>query len=193
MKLLSVLRVTVLFFLVMTIVTGIFYPLTVTGFAQLVFPLQANGSLVKIGDTIRGSTLIGQDFKNDKYFAGRPSAASYSTLPSGASNLTSTGTAMTTAVQQRRADWQKNNSSAIPGEMQYASASGLDPDISTEAALAQVERIVQARGLNDNEKAELISLIDHYAQAHAFGFLAIPRVNVLELNIILDTDPRFNK
>lgn len=177
-------------FIVMTVLTGLFYPFCVTGIAQTLFPIQANGSLLKEGKRTVGSELIGQSFVEDGYFWSRPSAVNYQTLPSGASNQSITSAKLKSNVDERKIRFQKQNflaeSTEIPSEMLFASASGLDPHISIEAAKLQVHRIEVFRGLNATQTEQLYQLIDEIKESRQFGLLGEPRVNVLVLNMKLD-------
>jgi potassium-transporting ATPase KdpC subunit len=176
---------------VMTIFTGVFYPLFMTLVANIVFPNQATGSLVKIDGRVVGSKLIGQDFFSDKYFWPRPSAVGYNPLPSGGSNYGPTSDTLKKLVEMRRADFIRLNNlpanTRVPAEMLYASASGLDPDISPEAAELQIDRVARARNLDNSEKEELIKIVKSAIEGPQFGILGEPRVNVLLLNMALDT------
>ena len=175
--------------LIFTVITGVIYPLIVTGIAQVAFPHQANGSLiVKDGKTI-GSELIGQQFDDPKYFWGRPSATTpepYNAASSSGSNLGPANSALISAVEARVKALQEadpNNMLPIPVDLVTASASGLDPHISVASGLYQVHRVATARGLNE---AQVQELVDKYTEGRQFGFLGEPRVNVLELNLALD-------
>jgi K+-transporting ATPase ATPase C chain len=178
------------FFLVMTILTGIIYPVFMTGVAQLIFPYQANGSMIKKDGKIIGSELIGQKFDSSIYFWSRPSAIGYNPVPSGASNYGPTSDTLKKQVTVRRALFAKINSIsdelAIPKEMVFASASGLDPHISPEAALLQVERISAARHFDNNQTEKLVKKIKKMTEAPQFLFLGEERINVLVLNLELD-------
>jgi K+-transporting ATPase ATPase C chain len=175
--------------LVLTVITGIVYPLVVTGIAQVAFPGEAAGSLlIKDGKPV-GSRLIGQSFSDPKYFWSRPSATSpqpYNGLGSGGSNQGPLNPALTDAVKSRidalrTAD--PDNHAPVPVDLVTASASGLDPDISLAAAYYQAPRVARTRGL----KLETVkSLIAAHAQGKFLGFLGEPRINVLELNLVLD-------
>lgn len=170
----------------LTIITGVIYPLTVTSLAQVLFPQQANGSLIVIDGKVYGSQLIGQQFDDPKYFWGRPSAAGYNAAASSGSNYGAMNPALEEVVQARMdalhaAD--PNNPLPIPVDLVTASASGLDPHISVAAALYQVRRVASARGLDE---AEVTSLIEKYTEGHQFGIFGEPRVNVLLLNLALD-------
>ena len=187
---LSHVRAAVVSLVVFTVVTGIAYPLVITGIAQLVFPHQATGSLiVKDGKPV-GSTLIGQPFDDPKYFWSRPSATSpfgYNAGASGASNLSPTNADLIKAVQGRvdalrAAD--PGNTAPVPVDLVTASGSGLDPDISPAAALYQVGRVAKARKLDE---AVVRTLVAQYTQGRQLGLLGEPRVNVLALNLALDS------
>jgi K+-transporting ATPase ATPase C chain len=178
------------FLLVMTILTGIIYPLLMTGLAQLGFPSKANGSLIMKDGKVIGSELIGQKFDSSIYFWSRPSAIGYNPIPSGASNYGPTSDTLKKQVGARRVFFAKMNSLSdplsTPKEMVFASGSGLDPHISPEAALVQADRVIKARHLNDNQKEELLKKIKDMTQAPQFLCLGEPRINVLILNLELD-------
>ncbi len=189
------LRPAVVSLLLFTLITGVIYPLVVTGIAQVVFPKQANGSLIINNGKAVGSELIGQQFDDPKYFWGRLSdtgdfpynAFNAGTLTgSSGSNYGPLNPALFKAAQARidalkAAD--PSNTAPIPVDLVTASGSGLDPNISIAAAYYQVHRVAQARGLSDQE---VKALVDTYTQGRQFGFLGEPRVNVLELNLALD-------
>jgi potassium-transporting ATPase KdpC subunit len=169
--------------LVLTAFTSIAYPLLVTAIAQIAFPAQANGSLVRSGDTVIGSALLAQKFTAEKYFWPRPSAAAYATVASGASNQGFTSRKLLDAINERRALL----GNTPPADMLTASGSGLDPDISPEAALFQSARVAAAaRHLPVEQINELIA---SHTQPPQFGFLGQPRINVLALNRALDSPP----
>ena len=178
------------FLLVMTILTGIIYPLFMTGVAQLSFPDKANGSLITKDGKIIGSELIGQKFDSTIYFWSRPSAIGYNPIPSGASNYGPTSDTLKKQVKQRRILFANANSvndiMTIPKEMIFASGSGLDPHISPEAALLQIERVVKARNLNSIQKQELVIVLKNLTEAPQFSCLGEERINVLDLNLELD-------
>jgi potassium-transporting ATPase KdpC subunit len=185
----SQIRPALMALLIFTILTGLVYPLVVTGIAQLVFPAQANGSLiVRDGQTV-GSRLIGQSFDDPKYFWGRLSATGpfpYNAAASSGSNYGPMNPALMDAVQSRidalrTAD--PGNSAPIPVDLVTASGSGLDPDISVAAALYQVARVARVRGMSETA---VRALVDQFTQGRQLGFLGEPRVNVLELNLGLD-------
>jgi len=182
-------RPAIIAYLVLTIITGLLYPLAVTGVAQLVFPQQANGSLIEKDGKAMGSTLIGQPFDDPKYFWGRLSATSpfpYNAAASGGSNLGPTNPALIAEVTARvvalhSADPQ--NTQLIPVDLVTSSGSGLDPNMSVAAALYQIPRVARARGMSE---AQVRGLIDQHTQDRLFGLIGEPRVNVLELNLALD-------
>jgi K+-transporting ATPase ATPase C chain len=170
----------------LTIITGVIYPLTVTGIAQLIFPHQANGSIIIVDGKAVGSELIGQQFDDPKYFWGRPSAASYNAAASSGSNYGPMNPALEEVVQARIDSLKAtdpDNTLPIPVDLVTASGSGLDPHVSIAAALYQVNRVASARGLSE---AEVKSLVEKYTEGRQFGFLGEPRVNVLRLNLALD-------
>lgn len=185
------LRTAALLLLVMTVLTGVLYPLVVTGIAQLVFPRQANGSLITVKDQVVGSELIGQNFSADKYFHPRPSAAGekgYDAGASSGSNLGPTNKAFIDSVEERAADYRKENglssSTAVPVDAVTASGSGLDPHISPANAALQVARVAKARGISEQRVRDLVAQHTEGPQWLVFGE---PRVNVLELNVALDS------
>lgn len=178
------------FLLGMIILTGIIYPFFMTGFAQVVFPVKANGSLIIQDGKIRGSALIGQKFDSSIYFSSRPSAIDYNPLPSSGSNLGPTSSKLKNQVTERRKAFADGNSIKdtrnIPLEMIFASGSGLDPHISPEAALFQIDRIAAARNFNEAQKAKVKELIKSRTEGPQFYLLGEPRINVFELNLALD-------
>jgi K+-transporting ATPase ATPase C chain len=183
----SQLRPAFFMFLIFTVITGIIYPLAVTGIAQIVFPNQANGSLIVTeGGKAVGSELIGQQFNDPKYFWGRLSAAGYNAAASSGSNYGPMNLNLLNTVQTR-IDLLKAadpaNTIPIPVDLVTASGSGLDPHISVAAALYQVHRVATARGLSE---ADVQSLVDKYIEGRQFGFLGEPRVNVLKFNLAID-------
>lgn len=163
----------------LTLLTGVIYPLAMTGVAQFLFPKQANGSRVIEQGKLIGSDLIAQKFENPKYFWPRPSAADYATIPSGASNKGPTAADLKKSIDERR---EKFGTDA-PVDLLTASGSGLDPHISPEAARAQIPRIGAARNMS---VPKLSALIDQTMEPPQLGFLGEPRVNVLRLNRALD-------
>src|SRR5579859_689689 len=185
------LRTAVLMTVVLTVLLGIVYPLLMTGIAQVIFPSQANGSLVKdASGNVVGSALLAQGFTQPQYFHPRPSAAGsdgYDATASGGSNLGPTNQKLIDSVKDRADAYRGENGlaadAAVPVDAVTASASGLDPDISPANALVQAERVAKARGLSGDQ---VRSLVNRYTEGRTLGVLGEPRVNVLELNLALD-------
>ena len=182
-------KITILATIVMTILFGLAYPLVFTGLAQVLFPRQANGSLVTVNGKVAGSELIGQSFTKPEYFHGRPSAAGnngYDAANSGGSNLGPTNQKL---VDRVKADVQKfraenpDYTGPIPADLLTSSGSGLDPHISPASAEAQVARVAKARGATPDRIAELVA---KHTEGRQWGIFGEPRVNVLLLNIDLD-------
>ncbi|HTV31315.1 MAG TPA: K(+)-transporting ATPase subunit C [Xanthobacteraceae bacterium] len=183
----------------LTLITGLVYPLAMTGIAQVIFPHQANGSMIERGGKVIGSELIGQVFESDKYFHGRPSAttmpdpkdptktvpAPYNAANSGGSNFGPSNKALIDRVTEDMGKLQKENPGApVPADLVTTSASGLDPDISPEAALFQVPRIAKARNLAEER---IRKLVEDNTDGRLLGLLGEPRVNVLKINLALDS------
>ena len=191
-------RPAILLLVLLTLITGLAYPLAMTAIAGAIFPKQAQGSLIEKDGKVVGSALIGQEFKEDKYFHGRPSAtvapdpadstktvpAPYNAANSGGSNLGPSNKALIDRVKDDMAKVQKENpGAAVPADLVTTSASGLDPDISPEAALFQVPRVAKARNLPEGRVRKLV---EDNTEGRFFDFLGEPRVNVLKLNLALD-------
>jgi len=185
----AIFRPALMIFIALSLLVGIMYPLIVTGVAQLIFPVQANGSLIDREGKPIGSELIGQPFEDPKYFWGRPSAAPdfpYNSASSSGSNLGPSNPALAEAVKERLKALQKadpGNPSSIPVDLVTASGSGLDPHISPAAALYQAPRVARARSLSEEQVRRLVG---QFTESRQWGFLGEPRVNVLRLNLALD-------
>jgi potassium-transporting ATPase KdpC subunit len=170
-----------------TVVAGGAYPLLVTGIGAVFFRDKAQGSIVRSGGKVAGSSLIGQGFENGIWFHSRPSAVGYDSSASGAGNGGYTNADLKKAHDQRRDDWRKAfGPGEPPAEMLYASGSGLDPDISPQAAEAQVPAVAAARYLTAAQAELLLALVRGRETGPQMGFLGEPRVNVLQLNMALD-------
>jgi potassium-transporting ATPase KdpC subunit len=177
-------------FLVLTVLTGLAYPLAMTGVAQVAFPNRADGSLIKRDGKVVGSRLIGQNFAAAHYFHPRPSAAGdgYDAMSSSASNLGPSNPALIAEVRKRMTEYRNENDlsagTAVPVDAVTASGSGLDPHISKANALLQAPRVARARGLS---LADVLTLVNKHTDGRPLGFLGEPGVNVLELNLALDS------
>lgn len=195
---LSHLRPAIVLMVIFTLLTGLAYPLAMTGIANLLFPAQATGSQVEKDGKVIGSALIGQNFTKPEYFHGRPSAttdtdpndstktipAPYNASNSSGSNLAPTAKALVDRVKADIATLQAENPGvAVPADLVTTSASGLDPDISPEAARFQVKRVAKARGLPE---ANVAALVEAHIEGRLFGLIGEPHVNVLALNMALD-------
>ncbi len=189
MELRAQLRPTVVLLLLLTVVTGVAYPLLFTGLAQLLLPAQANGSLIMDQGKAVGSTLIGQPFEDPRYFWGRLSAtapAPYTASASSGSNQGPLSDALVDAAKARRdalRDADPGNDARIPVDLVTASGSGLDPHITPAAARYQAPRVARTRGI---PLAQVMALVDRHTEGRQFGILGEPRVNVLTLNLALD-------
>lgn len=178
-------------FLLFTILTGVLYPLLITGIAQITFPANANGSIIYKDNKAIGSKLIGQQFDSVIYFSSRPSAVAYNPLPSGGSNYGLTNIKLKNQVAERKTRFLRFNQldslkTTIPSEMLFASASGLDPHISLKAAMLQVNRIAKARKFNKTQKKEMEQCVQEHIEEPQFLCFGDQRINVLQLNIALD-------
>lgn len=192
-------RPAIILLLLLAAITGLAYPLAMTAIAGVIFPRQAQGSLIEKDGKVIGSTLIGQEFKDDKYFHGRPSATSapdptdstktisapYNAANSGGSNFGPTSKALNDRVKEDVAKLKAENpGAAVPIDLVTASGSGLDPDISPDAALFQVSRVAKARSLPEERVRQLVT---EHIRGRMAGLLGEVRVNVLALNLALDT------
>jgi potassium-transporting ATPase KdpC subunit len=190
---LKMLRSTLILFLMLTLITGVAYPLVVTGVASLAMPDKAAGSVITLDGKAMGSALLGQPFSDPGHFWSRPSATGpqpYNGAASSGSNLSPTNPALIDALQARVTSLREadpGNNAAVPVDLVTASGSGLDPHISPAGALYQVPRVARVRGMNEAEVRELVTAI---TESRTFGLLGEPRVNVLRLNLALDARQR---
>ena len=182
-------RTAIIVFVFWTIVVGGIYPLLMTGVGAALFPRKAQGSLVVRDGKVVGSALLAQDFQSDIYFHPRPSAVKYDPTNSGASNWGWTSSDLKKAYDQRKSDWQKMYGPGDPPmDMLFASASGLDPQISPESAEIQARQVAVARHLDAQKSSQLLALVHSFEEGPQLGFLGEPRVNVLALNVALDKE-----
>jgi potassium-transporting ATPase KdpC subunit len=177
-------------FFALTLLTGVVYPFLIFGIAQVAFNNKANGSIIELNGTKTGSLLIGQQFVNNRYFWPRPSAVEYHSECSSGSNLALTNAKLKTLVEQRKQQFKQSNGldslAIVPAEMQFASASGLDPHISPLSAQLQKQRIIQARKLTKYQIEVFNRILMEEIEKPQYGIFGEPRVNVLHLNIRLD-------
>lgn len=186
-RLITVLKLVLLF----TVLTGFLYPLLVTGIAWIIFPIKSDGSIIYAGNEPIGSSMIGQKFDSSIYFSSRPSATDYNAMPSGGSNKCITSNELRQLTIQRKNQFLTRNNldslTDIPSEMLFASASGLDPHISVKAALLQVDRIAKSRKFDSAQRGKIIEIIDQLREDAPLIIPGDERINVLLLNIKLDS------
>jgi len=175
-------------FLTFTILTGIIYPLMITGIAELFFKEKSKGSLIYLDGKLVGSSLIGQDFKSEKYFHSRPSTGNYNANPSGASNQGMTSKDLQNAIRERKEKLNElsTENKNYPSDLLFASASGLDPHISPQTAKFQIPRIAKARNFSSEQMLNLEKLVEQKIEHRDYRILGEERVNVLLLNLALD-------
>jgi len=176
-----------------TLLTGVLYPLLITGIGLVFFPKQSGGSLISKKGKYAGSVLIGQEFHDQRYFFSRPSAVSYNPLPSGASNFSVTSRELAKLVHERQIKFTGENGLdslyTIPPDVLFASGSGLDPHISPSSALLQLERVARVRQFSKEQRQKMIVLIDSLTESPQLICLGEPRINVLLLNLETDKIP----
>jgi K+-transporting ATPase ATPase C chain len=181
------LRPAIVLTLIFIVLTGLAYPLAITGIGQIAFPAQANGSLIRNGETIIGSALIGQNFASDRYFWPRPSVTADAPYNGGASSGSNLGPTSANLSARVKTDVERLAAGGIagpvPADGATASGSGLDPHISPEFAAAQIKRVATARGVAETE---ITALVDRFTEGRLLGMVGEPRVNVLRLNLALD-------
>ncbi len=176
--------------LLFTVLTGVIYPLAITAIGQIIMPFKSNGSLISLDNKVIGSELIAQKFENDKYFQSRPSSTDFTSMPSGGSNLAiaslnykDKSDSMYTSFKQKNL---LSKESSVPSEMMSYSASGVDPHISKQAALLQVNRITKARNFDESKRNKILNIIDSFTEKPQFGILGAERINVLMINLEID-------
>lgn len=187
----SSLVTSVIMFMSLTVLTGILYPLVMTGICEIAFPDKAHGSMVTQNGRETGSSLLGQQFSSSRYFHPRPSAVDYNPLPSSGSNWGPAADTLMKLVYVRERAFRLQNgldsTTSVPAEMLFASASGLDPHISPESAYLQVDRIARARGWGEELRRQLTAHVAAHIEPRQLGVLGEPRINVLLLNLDLDS------
>jgi len=180
----------VILFILLAIITGVIYPLFITGIARIFFSHKSQGSIIFKNGKLIGSELIAQKFTSNRYFWSRPSAVDYQTIPSGASNLGFTSKTLRNILNERRNFQIKTNqlpdNTTVPLDLLFASGSGLDPHITPEAAYFQVKRIIKSRNFNNSQQKELYKLVQNSIEYPQFGFLGESKINVFLLNMKLD-------
>jgi potassium-transporting ATPase KdpC subunit len=186
----KIIIISIKFLLLMTILTGIVYPLFIFGIAEIFFPDKSEGSFIKIKGKIQGSELIAQKFDSAIYFRPRPSAIDYQPMPSSGSNYGPTSQKLKEISDSLKKSYIKDNllpeNTIVPSDAIFSSGSGIDPHISPENAFLQANRVIKERNYDTNKKKLLFDLIEKYTDKPQFGFLGEPRINVLDLNLELD-------
>jgi potassium-transporting ATPase KdpC subunit len=186
----KIIIISIKFLLLMTLITGIVYPLLIFGIAKITFPQKSSGSFKGVKGNNAGSELIAQKFDSSIYFQPRPSAIDYQPMPSGGSNLGPTSQKLKEISDSLRKSYIIKNllpeNTIVPPDAIFSSGSGVDPHISPENAILQANRIIKERNYDTNKKKLLLDLIDKYTEKPQFGFLGESRINVLDLNIELD-------
>jgi K+-transporting ATPase ATPase C chain len=181
------LRPAIVLTLAFIVLTGLAYPLAITGIGQIAFPAQANGSLIRNGETVIGSALIGQNFVSDRYFWPRPSVTADAPYNGGASSGSNLGPTSANLAARVKADVERLAAAGVagpvPADGATASGSGLDPNISPEFAAAQIKRVAAARGMAETE---ISAVVERFTEGRLLGIVGEPRVNVLRLNLALD-------
>lgn len=176
----------------LSLLTGVIYPMLITGLSLLLMPKRATGSMILSNDKVIGSSLIAQNFTGERYFWPRPSAVNHQPLPSGGSNLGPTSLTLKNMVQERKKHLMTTHAlteqSSIPSELVYASASGIDPHISSAAVDFQFDRVAKARNLDEQGRLKLSNLIKEHTDKPFIGLLGVSYVNVLELNYAMDQE-----
>ncbi|EMY78339.1 K+-transporting ATPase, C subunit [Leptospira weilii serovar Ranarum str. ICFT] len=176
--------------LTLVFVTGIFYPIVVTGFAERFFPSQANGSLISVRDKIVGSELLAQKFTKNEYFWPRPSAGDHTTVASGASNASATNASLKARVDERKKFLLEKHpgQTIVPPDLLFASGSGLDPHISPAAVQFQMNRVISARKLTQKQILQFQKTVEQSIEKPSLGYIGEKRINVLRLNLKLDSE-----
>jgi len=177
----------IILYVILTFITGAVYPFAVTVVSRLLFPEKSKGSIILVNGEIRGSKLIGQNFTSPEYFWPRPSASNYGAIPSAASNLGPTSVTLKQLIEERRKMLSAYIPEPVPPDLLLASGSGLDPHISPEAALSQVDHVAKAREFSTRQREALIALVKQHIEEPQWGIFGSQRVNILELNIVLDS------
>ncbi|MDI7186616.1 potassium-transporting ATPase subunit KdpC [Leptospira santarosai] len=190
MILLHTMAISIRVLFILTFITGILYPIVITGFAERFFPFQSNGSLAIAEGKTTGSELIAQKFTKNEYFWPRPSETDYYTIPSGASNQSATNASLRDKIEERKRNLLEKHpdQKSVPNDLLFASGSGLDPHISPDAARFQMNRIIKARKLNGDRIRLFRDVVERSIERPSFGYIGENRINVLRLNLKLDSE-----